>query len=252
MDSKNEIITLFWIGTITMVSLGFCLLFLVFFYQNYLSKIKRKEAENLLQIALESEHKERQRIASDLHDSVSGDLIGIRNYLVLISKKETDLEQKLLLTDLEKGVNDAIENTRQVSYKLMPPLLEHHGFVVAITDYFVQLTKNNGVSFQVVCSNESIEIEATKRYELFRVLQEFCTNMIKYGQISSCKLNIYKENDNTILELIDNGKSFDYKTALKITKGAGLKSINSRLHYIGARIEQKQVAIGNHFVINIL
>lgn len=124
MDNSQEIITVFWIGTIAMVSLVFGMLFLVLFYQNYFSKMKRKEAESLLQIALESEQKERQRIAADLHDSVSSDLTGIRNFIVLLSRNELDTDKKLLLADLQLGVENAIENTRLVSYQLMPPLLE--------------------------------------------------------------------------------------------------------------------------------
>lgn len=234
-----------------MVCLGFGMLFLVLFYQNYLSKIKRKEAENLLQIAIESQQKERQRIASDLHDSVSSDLTGIRNYIVLLFKKERDSEKKILFADLQKGIEDAIENTRQVSYMLMPPLLEQYGFVVAVTDYFEQLSKNNGIIFQVECKDENFEVDAIKRYELFRIIQEFCTNMLKYGNINYCKLILNQSESKVILEIIDDGIFFDYVKALKTSKGAGLKSINSRIQFIGAIIEQREVAHGNHFVLTI-
>jgi signal transduction histidine kinase len=251
LDSTKEIVSLFWIGTITMISLGFCLLFLVMFYQNFFSKMKRKEAENLLRIALESEQKERSRIASDLHDSVSSDLTGIRNYLVLLSKKEEDVEKRALYKDLQTGVEVAIENTRMVSYMIMPPMLEEYGFVVAITDYFEQLSKNSGFVFEVHCKNENFEIDAAKRYELFRIVQEFCTNMLKYGQIKCCVLTLYSLDSKIFLELIDDGIVFDFITALKTSKGAGLKSITSRIQFIGATIEQREVVQGNHFVLTL-
>ena len=53
--------------------------------------MKQQEAEMLLKASLESEKKERERIAADLHDSVSSDLSAIRNYLVVILKGESDL-----------------------------------------------------------------------------------------------------------------------------------------------------------------
>lgn len=234
-----------------MVSLGFGMLFLVLFYKNYFIKMKHKEAENLLQIALESQQKERQRIASDLHDSVSSDLTGIRNYLVLLAKKEENIEKLSLYKDLQTGVEVAIENTRMVSYMLMPPLLEQYGFVVAITDYFEQLSKNNELSFQVHCLVENFEIEISKRYELFRIVQEFCTNMLKYGQINNCRLILNSLGSKKTIELIDDGIPFDYKISLMSSKGAGLKSINSRIQFIGAIIEQQAVIQGNHIVLSI-
>lgn len=234
-----------------MVSLGFGMLFLVLFYQNYLSKMKRKEAENLLRIALESEQKERRRIAADLHDSVSSDLTGIRNYLVLLAKKEEDTEKMALYRDLLTGVEVAIENTRMVSYKIMPPMLEEYGFVVAIKDYFEQLAKTSGLLFEVHCKNENFDIAVEKRYELFRIVQEFCTNMLKYGSISSCVLVLYSIESKLFLELIDDGMPFNFDEALKNSKGAGLKSISSRIQFIGASIEQREVVQGNHFVLGL-
>ncbi len=232
-----------------MVSLVFGMLFLVLFYQNYFSKMKRKEAENLLQIALKSEQKERKRIAADLHDSVSSDLTGIRNYIILLSRKELDNDKKLLFADLQVGVENAIENTRLVSYQLMPPLLEEYGFVAAITDYFEQLTKNNNLLFNVICKDVHLNIVASKRYELYRIVQEFCTNMIKYGEIANCTL-ILSQVENTIcLELIDDGVEFDFNKALQSSKGAGLKNINSRIQFIGGVLEQRAVVVGNHFIL---
>jgi len=251
LESSKEIITVFWIGTVAMVSLVFGMLFLVLFYQNYFSKMKRKEAESLLQIALRSEQKERQRIAADLHDGVSSDLTGIRNYIVLLSRKELDNDKKLLFSDLQLGVENAIENIRLVSYQLMPPLLQEDGFVAAITDYFEQLSKNNNLLFNVICKDVHLNIGASKRYELFRIVQEFCTNMIKYGQISSCTLVLYQVDTTFFLELIDDGVAFDFMNALQLSKGAGLKSINSRIQFIGGVLEQREVPFGNHFIVQI-
>ena len=251
MESSEEIVTVFWIGTIAMVSLVFGMLFLVLFYQNYFSKMKRKEAESLLQIALESEQKERQRIAADLHDGVSSDLTGIRNYILLLSRKELDNDKKLLFADLQLGVENAIESIRLVSYQLMPPLLQEYGFLAAITDYFDQLAKNNNLLFNVICKDLHADIVASTGYELFRIVQEFCTNMIKYGQISSCTLVLYQIENTFFLELIDDGVGFDFKSALQLSKGAGLKSINSRIQFIGGVLEQREVSVGNHFMLQI-
>lgn len=242
---------MFWIGTAVMLLFAFGVLFLVLFYQNYFIKIKRREAELLLKASLESEKQERMRIAADLHDGVSGDLNAIRNYLSILHKGEKDDEKKELFAEIKGGVEAALENTRQVSYKLMPPLLELAGFTVALQDYFERLTLSSKISFEVVSKTNAPEFFQEVGYELFRIVQEFTTNMIKYGSISRCQVIIYTLEKEYCIEITDDGIPFDFKTSQMTATGSGLRNISSRLKVIEAKIEQRVVSEGNHFIITL-
>lgn len=213
--------------------------------------MKRKEAESLLKVSLESEKQERQRIAADLHDGVSGDLNAIRNYLSILQKSEKDADKQELFSEIKDSVEAALENTRQVSYKLMPPLIELAGFTVALQDYFERLSRNSDVVFEVVCKDGSIEFDTETSYELFRVVQEFTTNMIKYGQISQCTVVLYSLLDKQFVELVDDGLPYDFKDLSLTSKGTGLKNISSRLKVIEGELLQREVVEGNHFVISL-
>lgn len=234
-----------------MVFFAMGLVFLVLFYQNYFIKMKRKEAELLLKSSLESEKRERMRIASDLHDGVSGDLNAIRNYLSILHKGEKDAEKQELFSEIKEGVEAALENTRQVSYKLMPPLLELAGFQPALEDYFERLTTNSKIAFEVVCKSQSPDFTHETAYELFRIVQELTTNMIKYGAVTHCLLLLSSTDNAHCIEIIDNGTPFDFNAALKVSKGSGLKNISSRLKVIGAQLEQQETPKGNHYKITI-
>lgn len=251
MEGTSEINLVFWIGTAVMLFFAFGLLFLVLFYQNYFIKMKRREAESLLKVSLESEKQERQRIAADLHDGVSGDLNAIRNYLSILQKSEKDADKQELFSEIKDSVEAALENTRQVSYKLMPPLIELAGFTVALQDYFERLSRNSDVVFEVVCKDETIEFDTETSYELFRVVQEFTTNMIKYGQISQCTVILYLLGDKQFVELVDDGLPYDFKALSFTSKGTGLKNISSRLKVIEGELLQREVVEGNHFVISL-
>jgi signal transduction histidine kinase len=242
---------MFWIGTAVMLLFAFGVLFLVLFYQNYFIKIKRKEAELLLKASLESEKKERMRIAADLHDGVSGDLNAIRNYLSILHKGEKDMEKQELFAEIKGGVEAALENTRQVSYKLMPPLLELAGFTVALQDYFERLTLSSKITFETVSKTDAPEFFQEVGYELFSIVQELTTNMIKYGAISHCQVTIYSLEKEHCIEITDDGTSFDFKALLAISTGSGLKNISSRLKAIEAKMEQREMSEGNHFIITL-
>ena len=251
MEGTSEIRSVFWIGTAVMLFFAFGLISLVLFYQNYFTKMKRKEAELLLKASLDSEKLERQRIAADLHDGVSGDLNAIRNYLSILQKNEKDLDKQELFAEIKESVEAALENTRQVSYKLMPPLIELAGFTVTLQDYFERLSKNSDLIFDVICKEDSPEFSSEISYELFRIVQEFTTNMLKYGKITHCTVVLYSLNDKKFIEIIDDGESFDFKALSLTSKGSGLKNINSRLKVIESELLQREVVQGNHFVISL-
>ena len=247
MERTTEIHSVLWLGTGIMLFLAFGLIFLVLFYQNYFARMKRKEAEQLLFVSLESEKNERKRIAADLHDSVSGDLVAIRNYLVILKKNE-GLDGSVF-DELQEGVENALQNTRQVSYKLMPPLLDTFGLAAAVKDYFERLSQKTAVAF-TINNGEQPQLADEISYELFRVIQELATNMLKYGNVKSCQVIIEGKRDIAV-NIIDDGTPFHFHRALEQSSGTGLKNIASRLKVIGATLEQKEKSNGNHFVITL-
>ena len=233
-----------------MLCLGFALIFLALFYRNYLSKMRAKEAENLLLVSLESEKNERRRIAADLHDSVSGDLVAIRNYLSILQRSGTANIDSSTLDELREGVENALQNTRQVSYKLMPPLLDTLGLAAAIGDYFERLAPKTSVRFGVE-SAEIAELPHEISYELFRTVQEFTTNMLKYGNASQCKVSMDETAGLFRLAITDDGTPFNFADELARSGGTGLKNISARLKVIGASLIQQPEQNGNHFLITL-
>lgn len=251
MDQTTEINSVFWIGTSVMFLFAFGIIFLVLFYQNYFLKMKRNEADLLLKASLESENKERIRIAADLHDGVSGDLNAIKNYIVILERINTlDVNQEIF-KEIRESISAALENTRLISYKLMPPLLETVGLVATIEDYFEQLSRKTHISFTVSCKEETFILPAYASYELYRVIQEFTTNMIKYGAVRNCLVVFYRLEGTIYIEIVDDGQSYDFVSLLHKSKGTGIKNINSRLKVIEAVLQQREVVEGNHFVISL-
>lgn len=251
MESTNQVGTLIVVGTGLITLLVLFVLFLAVFYQTNMMKVKRKEAELLLKTSLESEKTERKRIAADIHDGVSGDLNAIRNFLSVLYKTEQDEEKKILFEEIKSGVEAALENTRLVSYKLMPPLLESSGFIVALQDYFDRINKKTAACFSVKTEIAYLDISNEISYELFRIIQEFTTNMIKYGNITKCNIGITFDQGVYSITISDDGIPYNFKELYSDSKGTGLKNINSRLKVIEAVFKQNNVNVGNQFLISL-
>lgn len=145
MENETGLRIFFWLGTFIMLSLTFSVLFITVMYQKKVHKMRQKESENLLQASLDSEKKERKRIASDLHDGVSGDINAIRNYIAILNKREQDPYNKSILEEVTEALNNTLNNIQEISYNLMPPLLGTSGLVPTLKDYFDRV--KNGVTY---------------------------------------------------------------------------------------------------------
>lgn len=213
-------------------------------------KVRNKENELQLEISLKSKIQERHRIAADLHDSVLGDLTALNIYLSIIYKEENGFKDKNYYPELKNGIENAIKNTRLVSDKLMPPLLENYGLLAALKDYFENLTVKTNIKFNVI-SDEEIHFLYFVSYELFFIIQEFTTNMVKYGEVTVCNISFYCSRRSIYIEIIDDGKPYNFEALFFTSKGNGMKNINSRLKSIDAEMVQKNINMGNHFLIKV-
>lgn len=251
MDSTEDVNLIFWTGTLAMLFLAAVLILLVVFYQRHLAKIKQQETELLLKSTLTAEKKERQRIAKDLHDGVQSDLNAIKNYVVYLSNHLNTSKTQDLIKTIVESLEQTSENTRMISHKLMPPLMGTVGFEGAVMDYFERLTQTAGKSFQCKFSMQHNPLSEETAYELFRIVQELTTNMLKYGNVQVCSLEMKADAHGWTLTLTDDGVPFDFKENYALSKGSGLHNIQSRLNAIRGRLAQITIPKGNEYIIHL-
>lgn len=251
MENETGLKWFFWIGTVTMLFSVLGVILTVVLYRNRIHKINRKESENLLNSSLDSEKKERKRIASDFHDSVSGDLSAVQNYITILANKEKDSFNKSVFQEVETALGNIIENVQDISYNLMPPTIETLGLPSTLRTYFERVQKWNKVTISEQYQSEDILISSSDAYEIYRIIQEFVTNMIKHGNSDYINFTFYKKEKTYIFEISDNGASFDFHKSVKEPYGMGLKNITSRIKYINAKLIQLPVEEGNKIQIRL-
>lgn len=239
----------FWLGTGIMLLSVLTVVLFVLLHHNKVAKIRRKESENLLRISLESEKKERKRIASDLHDGISGDLHAIQNYITILQNREDDNYRMALFKEIETILSTSIEDIKGISYNLMPPMLESQGLVPTLQSYFDRVRKWNSISFSEQYDHIPIEVSASDSYEIYRIIQELVGNIIKHGEANHIHFSIKKEQGCIIVEVADNGKAFEFFKSLQEPTGMGLKNITSRVSQIRGKLIQVPSVTGNRIKI---
>jgi signal transduction histidine kinase len=179
---------------------------------------------NFTKQLLENTEEERKRIASDLHDSISHELLNL---------KYTFRDD---LSKVNAQIDSVINNIRSISRNLHPAMFDKIGLVPNIEQSVERLqTQNNFlVNTQI---DYPRRLNAADELQIYRIVQEALTNIVKYSHAHAAKITILQDAKQFVLEVKDNGMGFDVKKALNSGHAFGLHNIIERSRAIGGEAQ---------------
>ena len=203
-------------------------------YRTFIQKILKEKS---LQYQLELDHQkeialqftlvqenERKRIAEALHDDVGSKL----NILSLWVNNEDTWNNKKSKKIISQQVPELIEATRTISHSLYPVNLEKFGLLHTLDALMANIT--DSLSIQLILKYDYQPRAISFELQLYRIIQEFLSNVIKHAKATSMIIYIRDTKDVVTLILSDNGIGFDNVNKAKMltpyyttkTKGTGL------------------------------
>jgi len=184
-----------------------------------LSNARELHRRETARARLEAQEKSRSEIGRELHDNINQMLVAATLFLkrAQIVPEET---KELMKTGIGI-IDDTIEEIRKLSSSFVPPSLK----VVSLEEAIKHLGKkfaltNIRVEYDFDF-NESALTDAHK-INLYRIVQEQFSNIIKYAEASLVLVTLKMENGILTLEVKDNGKGFNKE---KKEGGIGLSNI---------------------------
>ncbi len=169
-----------------------------------------KNAQLLLEAQDKAALVERQRLARELHDSVSqalyGIVLGVQSARTFI---ETDKEHAIKSIDYVLSLAKACHTEmRALIFALRPESLETEGLVAAITKHAAAVCERYEVPVEVsLCEEPNIPL-AIKEI-LYRITQEALHNIVKHAHARHVCLLLQQKSDGVVLEIQDDGVGFD-------------------------------------------
>jgi two-component system, NarL family, sensor kinase len=193
------------------------------FYMWNRQKRLRQEKDNSMNFTrqlLQSTEEERKRIAGDLHDSISHELLNLKSIFV------SDISK------VNSKIDTIINDIRGISRNLHPVMFDKIGLVPNVEQLLERVQDQNGL-FVTAEIKYSGSLSSADELQVYRIIQEAITNVIKYSKAHAAKVSIV-EDDNFINVVIkDNGVGFNVKEALNSAKAFGLHNIIERSRVIG-------------------
>jgi signal transduction histidine kinase/PAS domain-containing protein len=181
--------------------------------------------------------KERERLARDLHDSVTQSLYS----LTLLSEAGRrlagagDVERvEGYLDRLGEIAQQALKEMRLLVYELRPLVLKREGLVGALQQRLDAVEKRAGVDARLLVEG-AIELSASVEEALYHIAQEALNNALKHAAATSVTVHVRGEGDRVELEVVDNGTGFDLNTE-RDRGGMGLVSMRERAEKLGGSL----------------
>lgn len=241
---QTEIQILVFVTTIIVLILAITLIVFFFYFQQkktaYLLKqreIQKRFEEEINKSRLEIQEQALQNISWEIHDNV-GQLLSTAKMqlnMMLFALPEESHEGIQETSDI---VGKSLEELRGLAKSLNPETIKNKGLVTSITQEVERFNRLNFIEASIEISEDYYDLTNEKEIILFRILQEFCNNTLKYAKAKNLDIKLNFEENNLIITAEDNGVGFDMNDTSKHS-GIGLTNMKSRGELIGAKIDLK-------------
>ena len=186
------------------------------------------------------EERERQRLATNLHDSVAQILAISRMKLDVLRGAVPSAAFAKQLSEMYELIGEALCQTKSLIFELSPPALNEQGFEIALRSLAERMQKYYPfcIEFQIV--KQPKPMSGDLQIILFRALQELLVNIVKHAQAQNVKITIGGDGCHAQIEVEDDGIGFDTSepaTHVNEPKGFGLFSIRKCLRNIGGHFQ---------------
>ena len=191
-----------------------------------------------------TEQRERQRLASDLHDYL-GQLLALSRMKLDLAKQHP-MEEGLakIFVELKAVTDKSISYTRTLITQLSPPVLHEFGLSMALQGLADQMQERElNVIFQ---ATEISALPVDQALLLYQSVRELLLNCVKHAHVRQATLILNQINESLYITVSDQGMGFDPETVKLVVKttgsstgGFGLFSIRERMLALGGRFDLK-------------
>ena len=232
---QEKLLIIYFIAVILFFTV-FAIVFFVAFQRRKNKFLKdRFEAEGRYQRELadsqiEIQEQTLKNIAWELHDNV-GQLLSVANIQlnVLMNTAPTSLHPQIKET--KEVVQETVQEIRSLSKVLNNDVILKNGLIASLQ---VELDRFNRLGYldaSLKITGDVIPINSANEIIIFRILQEFLSNVLKHARASKLFVHLEYNEKTLMISAIDDGVGFD--TSLK-TSSSGMETMKGRAELIDA------------------
>lgn len=194
---------------------------------------KIEEQKNITQAMILGQEKERNAIGRELHDNMNQILAGVNLLLGMLRTKPERLDQYLPLCI--EHINLAIKENRKIAHELVSPNQISESLINQIDRLCTNMLQNAGL--ETTIDHEKFDerlVHDDQKLAIYRVVQEQCTNIVKYAQAGQVEFKLSTTGNLLLLQIKDDGQGMKPG---KATDGIGLQNMMSRVSVLNGKLK---------------
>lgn len=200
----------------------------------------QKRLRSLTSRLVLSEERERRRIAVFLHDQIGQTLALARIRAQALKAVLPQASDVALVAEVRSLIDQAIQDTRSLTFDLSPPILYELGFAPALEWLLDGIQKQHGIRTAIEGDAATWPIAEDVRVVLFLAVREVLMNVVKHAGAQSVRVVTSAAGDSLTVRVTDDGAGFDAIAACapgSPSAGFGLFNIRERLEHLGGRLD---------------
>jgi len=184
-----------------------------------------------------AQEEERKRISRELHDVIAQTVVGINVHLAALSREGFATPGKIQrkLAETQQMARKSVDAIHQFARELRPMVLDDLGLIPALHAHLKEFTQRTGVRASLRAFAGIEQADIANRTILYRVAQEALNNVASHAQATRVRVSLEKRRSRILMEIEDDGKSFDLERVMQSRgKGRlGLLGMRERLEMVG-------------------
>lgn len=201
------------------------------------SRLLQEQLRLLSRRILSVQEEERKRISRELHDVIAQMLTGITVRLATL-KLEAAVNTKGLsrkISRTQRLVEKSVAIVHRFARELRPAVLDDLGLIPALHTFLKSFTQKTGIRMSLTAFAGVENLNNAKRTALYRVAHEALTNVARHAHASRVDVSIRKIAKAALMQIKDDGKSFDVERIWHARKSQrlGLLGMRERVEMVG-------------------
>ncbi len=168
---------------------------------------------------LNAQENQRQKISSELDDDLGQHLAAIKSSL-----QNSQVDSSVMML-----VDDGIEKIKDLTRSISPLHLQSNKLNKLLTDLVNELNAEQDLVFTLEYKLEGDVSDSSLKLHLYRIIQEVSNNIVKHSKGTQCIICIHQERNQIVLQVKDDGESYNFFEQLKKATSFGLLTINERI-----------------------
>ncbi len=217
---------------------------------------KRKLERQFINAFIEAQEIEKQAFGEELHDGISQILSAEGMYIDLLIEQNqvhTNDKSKFLNKIRELNIN-AVNEARNISHGLMSYQLKRNGLIEAVKNICSDFNSTTNLTIDFTVNNvDENELSNEIKTNLFRVIQEITTNIVRHSSANKASIVLNKLNNGSLKLIVkDNGVGIDLDKIKSDKNGIGIKNLERRIIYLNGTINVNSKSNeGTHYTIEV-